>query len=848
MNAMLSISLNGLWAHKRRLAGTIFAVFLGVAFLSGTLVLTDTLRSSINGFFVDANKGTDAVIRNATSVDTNPGARRGPIDQALVDRVRQVGGVAAADPAILGYGQIVGRDGKAISGNGPRQAGNWIANPDLNPYRIVEGRPPQAADEVVINRGAAKDGGLHIGDATTVLTPQPVAVKVVGIATFGTADALGGTSFVAFDLASAQKYLTRQPGKITSILVKAAPGVPQTELVRRIRPLLPPNAEAITGAQLTQESMATVDRVFINLFRTFLTVFAGIALLVATFSIYNTFSIITAQRRREFALLRAVGASQRQVLGAVVVEALLVGLVASAAGLVGGLGIAALLKGVFAGLGFALPGTGLILTGATVAIAVPVGVLVTLLAGVIPAVTASRVPPLAALRDVATDRSGRSVPRAVAGLLLTASGVILTAVALLASGGVLLIAGLGALLVVAGVVVLGPLAAGPASGIIGSPLPRLHGITGALARRNAMRNPRRTAGAATALMVGVCVVTLFTVFGASLQSSIHDSVAQSFAGDLAITASGRWDAGLSPQLAVDVGKLPEVRSAAGLGTGTVLIDGTSRGVSIADSARLDEVLRLQTTAGSIASLGGQQLAISARAAKDQGWRLGSPVPVTFGDGAKVNFTVGAIYEVRDVVGDYVLDRTAWLPHAAQDRDSVVFVKLKDGVAPQTGQRAVEQVAAADGRPTVQNRQEYLDSRTQGVSTLLNLVYVMLALAIVIALMGIANTMSLSIYERTRELGLLRAVGQTRGQTRAMVWWESLIIAALGTVGGIALGVFLGWVLVRAAAAEQNLTGFAAPLGQLVVVLLVGGAAGVLAGLLPARRAAKLNVLRAVAAE
>ncbi len=853
---MLKISLKGLWAHKRRLVGTLLAVFLGVAFLSGTLVLGDTLRANFASLFTTANGGTDAVVRSADAIQARsgrgpaPGARvRGLISAALVDRARSVPGVAAAEPSIQGFGQLVGKDGKAISGNGaPSQAANWIGDPDLTPYRLVDGRAPSADDEVVVNRGAAKSGGLRIGDITTVQTPEPVRVRIVGIATWGTADGFGKTTYTAFTLQSAERHVIRQAGQVSNIAVKATPGVSQDELVRRLQPLLPPGVEALTAAQVTKETTDELSGQFLDLFRTFLLVFAGIALLVATFSIANTFSILVAQRRRESALLRAIGASRGQILGSVVVEALLVGLVASAAGLLGGFGIAGLLKGLFKSFGFALPASGLVVTATTVVVPLVVGTVVTLAAGVVPAVKASRVPPLAALRDVAADRASASAWRAVAGVTLTAIGVVVVVTAVVGGGGsVLFRAGLGALLTLVGVVVFGPVVARAAIGFLGSPLPRLRGIAGALARQNAMRNPRRTSGTAAALLVGVGVVTLFTVFAASLKASIDHSVSTSFGGDLTISTGGFGAGGLSPRLVRDIGTLPEVQSATGLGQGIVRVDGDGKTISIADPARLGEVLDLDVAQGSITGLGDHQLAVSKQTADGKGWRLGATVPAAFADGTTTQLTVAAIYQARNVAGDYLLSRAAWTPHAVQDLDSLVFVKLKKGVGLQAGKTTVEQVAKRYGSPTVQDRQQFTDTISQGINMFLGIVYALLALAILIALLGIANTLSLSIHERTRELGLLRAVGQTRGQLRSMVRWESVIIALFGTIGGLCLGAFLGWALVQAAS-KQNIARFSAPVGQLLAVLVAGAVAGVLAGVRPARRAAKLNVLEAIATE
>jgi len=409
-------------------------------------------------------------------------------------------------------------------------------------------------------------------------------------------------------------------------------------------------------------------------------------------------------------------------------------------------------------------------------------------------------------------------------------------------------AGLGALLTMIGIIVIGPVLATPATAIVGGPLPRLRGVSGALARQNAMRNPRRTSSTAAALMVGVGVVTLFTVFAASLKASIRDSVSGSVRSDLVISSRSFGGGELSPQLATAVATISGVQQATGLGQGVVTIGGSGHRITVADQAGLTNVLNLGVTQGSIESLDPQRLAVSEKKAKSRGWRLGTPVEVTFVDGSTTKLQIGAIYKATDVAGDYLLSRATYAPHSLQNVDSVVLIKLRAGASLPATKSAVQSLAQQYGRPDVQNRQQYVSSLTKSVNTMLGLIYVMLALAIVIALMGIGNALSLSIHERTRELGLLRAVGETRSQLRSMVRWESVIIAVFGTVGGLGLGVFLGWALVRAASTSQGIGSFAAPPGQLMVVLTVGAIAGMVAGFRPARRAAKLDVVEALAAE
>ncbi|MEV4614616.1 FtsX-like permease family protein [Kitasatospora sp. NPDC049258] len=855
MSATLRITLRSLGAHRRRLAGTFLAVLLGVAFLSGTMVLGDTLRANFDALFADAERGTDAVVRSADVLDApnTPGGVRAPVDSALADRLRAVPGVAAAEPAVQGSGQLVGRDGKPVGGQGPPTlAGNWLTDARLNPYRLAEGRAPAAPGEAVLNRGAATAGGLHLGDTAVLRTPDPVRITVVGIATFGAdADGMGPSTFTALTLADAQRYLTpKGEGQAGSIRVRAADGLSQRQLVDRLRPVLPAGTQALTGEAASAESTAQVSGRFLTLFTTLLLVFAGIALLVATFTIHNTFAIVVAQRTRENALLRALGASRRQVLGATLGEALAVGLLASAAGLLGGVGIATGLKALFAALGFSLPTGGMVIGAAAVLLPLAVGTAVAVGSALLPAVRAGRTAPLAALRETAVDDAagGRAARwRTLIGGLLTAAGAALTVAG--ATGGPSVgRTAAGAVATLAGVVVLGPVAAALTVRVLGAPLARLRGVSGALARRNAARNPRRTAATATALMVGVAVVAMFTVFGASVRATLDSTVARSFAGDLAVTAPafGAGGSGVSPRLADALAQLPEVRQAVALGRGVARIDGHGRTLDITDPARLDGVVALGRIDGSLGALGTDGLAVSRTEAAGHGWRVGSTLEVTFAD-ASARFTVRALFDGGGVAGDYLMTPQAWAPHRGQDSASLVAVALRPGVAPAAGRAAVERTAAGYGNPQVQTRDEYAASAAGGVDMMLSVVYALLALAVLIALLGIANTLTLAVHERTRELGLLRAVGQTRGALRAMVRWESVLVAAFGTVGGLVLGAFLGWALVRASDAAGT-GSFAIPPGQLAVVLLAGLVAGAVAGLRPAARAARLDVLRAIAAE
>ncbi|MFJ8139674.1 ABC transporter permease [Streptomyces sp. NPDC096013] len=853
MNASVRLSMSSLRSHKRRFAGTFLAVFLGVAFLAGTLVMGDTLRANFDTMFGDATSGTDAVVRSADAI-TTPGESQGvrqPVPTSLARTVEAIPGVAAAVPDIQGAGQLVGADGKAIGGKGPPTlAGNWITDPELNPYRLAEGRTPSGPGEVVINRGAADKGHLKIGDTTTLRTPDPVKVTIVGLATFGGEDGMAQVTFTGMTQSDAEKYLTAKPGEASTIQVRAGPGVSQQTLVDRLTPILPKGVEAITGQRSAQEDTDMISSQFLTVFTTFLLVFSGIALLVATFSIHNTFAIVIAQRTRENALLRALGASRRQVTAATVTEASIVALAASAAGLAGGIGIAAGLKILFPAIGFPFPGGDLVIRPLSMTLPLAVGVVVCLGSALMPAIRAGRTAPLAALRETAVDQSGASRVRALTGTALAALALGTTLTGVLVSP-TLLLAGVGAVLALLAFVVLGPVASSTAVRVLGSPLDRLRGVTGGLARRNALRSPRRTAATASALMIGVAVVSLFTVFGASLKATMDQTVSRSFAGDVAVSTPsfGAGGSGMSPRLAGAIATLPEVDTAVGLGRGVAEVDGRGRALTVTDPTALSRTFDLGRVQGSLRALGTDGIAITRTEADSHHLTTGSRTRLTFTDGKKETFTVRAVYGRSELAGDYVITRAAWAPHRTQDSDTLVAVSFKNGVSTAKGKTAVEKVAAQYGNPQVQTRHEYAQSSAGGIDMMLTLVYALLALAVLIALLGIANTLTLAIHERTRELGLLRAVGQTRSQLRAMVRWESILVAAFGTLGGLALGAFLGWVLVKASdGASDSAFAFAIPPVQLMVVALVGVSAGALAGLRPARRAARLDVLRAIATE
>ncbi|MDL4775186.1 ABC transporter permease [Actinomadura xylanilytica] len=844
---MTGLVLKELWGRRRRLAGSLVAVFLGVAFLTGTLVLGDTLAGSIDDYYARAYGDTDVTVRNATKVSDAPWGPRGQIDAAALDRVRRVDGVANAEPVIQGSGQLLAKDGTTIQSRGPRTAGNWLTDPKLNPYRLAEGRAPRAPDEVVINKMFADEGRLRVGDRTAVLTPEKVPVTVVGISRFGDEDAFGETAFTAFTLEGARRYVARTPDRITAVWIRAADGLSQDALAARVRPVLPAGTEAITGDGQVDEGLSAVESGFLRGFRVVLAAFGGVALLVAAFSIHNTFAITMAQRTRESALLRALGARRRQVVAIAAAEALAVGAVATLAGLAGGIGFAELLRRLFSAFRIGIAMQGLVFTATAALVAVPVGLAVTLIAALGPALRVSRVPPLAALREVAAESTAPTDTRIIIGSVLAA--VAAGSVALGALTGRVPMTAAGAVLCLIAMVALGPVVARRAAAVAGAPAARLRGVPGALARDNARRSPRRTAGAATALMIGVGVVTLLIVLIGSLRAGLEDGVAGSFHGRIVVNAGSNETGGFDTRFAADAAELPQVRNVAGMGRGDLRVDGRPANVRIADLVSLQRVLDLDVVQGGLAatpSTGGDGatggLAVSEKIARDRGWRPGSRVGVTFADGTRQTLQVGAVYKNTDLAGDYLVPRAVWNAHTGQPLDTLAFVDLRPGASPADAERALTRAAAPYGAPEAQSRDRFVAAQTEDINGFIAVVYGMLALAIVIALLGIANTLALSVHERTRELGLLRAVGATRSQVRSMVRWESVIVALFGTAGGIGLGLFLGWGLGR------SLGNPFAPSGtQLAVIAVVGAVAGVPAAIRPARRASRSAILSSIAA-
>jgi putative ABC transport system permease protein len=852
---MFKIIMRGLLARKFRLFATALAVTLGVAFMAGTLVLTDTFGQTFNDLSAGVYKGTDAVVR-ATAAFNGPqftGEQRPFVDASLVSALSRVSGVAAAEGSAFGYTRLIGKDGKALgnpASGAPTLGGNWNQVATLNPWHLLAGHAPQGPGQVVIDKKSATDGHLRVGDFTTVLVvgpPQPV--QVVGIIGFGAADSPAGASVVLFTTPVAQK-LVAAPGKYTSIFFVAKPGFSQQQLVSNLRQALPHGLEAITGAAMIKETQDQFAKV-LAFFNTFLLIFAVIALLVGAFMIFNTFSITIAQRTRENGLMRALGASRRQVLGSVLLEAVVVGVIASVVGLAAGVAVAFGLKAMLGALGFGLPTSGIVFTARTALVAGLSGLAVTMVAAVSPARKAAKVPPVAAMQDVAAGSTGYgSKERVMVGTAILVLGVAALFTGLFTNvASRVLVVGAGALLVFFGVSVLGRTVSLPLSRAVGAPLPRLRGVTGKLARLNAMRNPKRTAASASALMIGVGLVGFITILAASSTASVNSAIDRGFAGDIVVDSGGGLMGGVDPGLAGQLSKLPQVQAATGVAIGIAKVNGKVEQVSAVDPGAASKIFDVSPVQGTMAGLGRDGIAVYKDVATADHLKLGSTVPVVFKDTGPQKLTIALIFgEATGAPAPrYFMGNQAFNANFPVRYDSRVFVKKAAGVSVAAALTAVRAVATRYSGTTVMDQAAFKADQAKPIQQMLSLVYALLALAILIALLGIGNTLALSIFERTRELGVMRAVGMTRHQLRAMIRWESVIIALQGTVLGLLIGVFFGWALVLAMR-NQGITEFSIPVLNLVIVVVLAALAGAAAAIWPSRRAAKLNILHAIVTE
>ena len=839
---MRNVTIKGLLAHKLRLALTALAIVLGVTFISGTFVLTDTLNNTFSVLFGNIYQKIDFQVRGVAQLGSaGANATRNPIPESLLTTIRQLPGVEAAQGAVEGYAQFVARDGKPIvTGGAPTLGVNFDPNPQLSDLRVVTGNPPQAPGEVVMDAGTAGKYHFAVGQSVRILFAGSARTFTIsGIAQFGTADNLAGATLAAFTLPVAQQVM-QEVGRLDDINVVTSPGASKPAVQRAITAALPAGVQVVTGQTVVAEQTTAVSQA-LSFFSTALLVFAFISLFVGGFTIFNTFSIIVGQRTRELALLRIVGASRRQVFRSVLAEAAIVGLASSVIGL--GLGVLAAigLEALLRGFGITLPTGSLVFGLRTVLVGLAVGVGVTVVAAIGPARNAVRIPPIAALSDQSSAGDGSLRRRFIWGAAVALAGAALLAVGL--AKPVIALVGVGAVLIFVGVAMLSPAIARPISSVIGRPLARVLGVPGQLGRENSMRSPRRTAQTASALMVGLALVAAMSVFGASLSKSATASVDDAVRADLLVT-TGNGAGNFSNAVVAKAAAVPGVTQTTTIYGGQFEIRNTLASLIAVSTQHLTDTVILRMASGSSAALDQGDLLLDSTTAQSDHLSVGGTVPVAFARTGSSSMRIGGIFEANALIGKYLVSAAFFQSHFSTPLPAAMLLRTNGsgGV-----DQAVTNALAPYPNVQVQTRAQFQQTQVKSVNQLLGLVYALLALAVLIALIGIVNTLMLSVFERTREIGLLRAVGMKRRQVRAMIRSEAVILAIFGAIIGIVIGTGLGIALVSSLK-QQGITDTVVPASSLVIFLLLAALLGLIAASWPARRAAKLDVLAAIAAQ
>jgi putative ABC transport system permease protein len=845
------VALRGLVARKLRLVLTALAVALGVTLIAGTYVFTDTINSSFDRIFSESAKGTDASVTPRTTIDTSDnGGTQPTIPQSVLDQVRRSPGVQSADGSVFDVGTVLGKDGKRIGKGG---APNFIASiaqqPRFDAFTIKEGRQPRTADEVTIDASTAKKEDFELGDKLAVTATAPRKdYTLVGITQIAGVDSFGGATVVSMELREAQRMLGKDG--YDQIQASAKPGVTPEQLRDQLRDALPNSVVVRTGQEEARKQSSDI-RDNLSFLTTALLAFAGIALFVGAFIIFNTFSITVTQRMREFALLRTLGASRGQVMRSVIGEGVTIGLLGSVVGLVLGLAVAAGLRALFRAVGVDLPSSGNVIATRTVVVSLVVGTVVTVLSSLAPALRATRVPPVEALREGAVPTTrGPSRKVTVSGLVLGLVGVGLMAAGLFAnvtSSAALSLVGAGAAATFLGVALVSPYLVRPLASVVGRPFERTRGITGRLARENTVRQPGRTAVTAAALMVGVALVTFVSIFAAGAKETIAKAVDDNLKAAFVVQNTD----GFSPFSAAvlpTVGKVPGVSQTSPVRFSQTKVAGVkgNQAVSGIDPRTFNDLYSVSSGKAALSALGPGRIAVSKKYAEDHKVKAGATLNLTTAIGRKEALRVtGIVDDKGGMVAALIVTNQQMVSDFGEPKDAFGMVGVQPGADKKAVQADVKRVL--DRRfpeAEVLTAKEFKDDVAGQVDQLLSLIYALLALAVIVSLFGIVNTLVLSISERTRELGLLRAVGTTRRQVKRIVRYEAVITSLIGGVLGIVVGAVLAVLFTQPL---DNFT-LTIPWGSLIFLFVLAGIAGVGAAILPARRAAKLDVLDALAYE
>ncbi|MFF4362524.1 ABC transporter permease [Streptomyces sp. NPDC001604] len=842
---MFRTALRNVFAHKARLLMTVLAVMLGVAFVSGTLVFTNTISDAYQNSSAKGFDRVDVAVRAKSQEDKGNTISKTPeLTQAMLDRSTKVPGAASAVGVVNGFTAIADKDGKLIGGGFQSQGGNYWGDKDAR-YPLKSGSAPHGADQVAIDAKTAERAGYKVGDKVRLSVNGPVLTPTIsGVFTTDDGNVAAGGSLALYDTATAQK-LFGKPGTYDEIDVKAAAGTSQTALKAGLDNALGTKlVETTTGKKLAADQAEQISASMSGL-KQGLLVFAGIALFVGTFIIANTFTMLVAQRTKELALLRAVGASRRQVTRSVLIEAFVVGVVAGVTGLVAGIGIGAGLRSLMNTLGATVPDGPLIVSPGTVASALAVGVVITMLAAWLPGRRAAKIPPVAAMSSVHAKATTKSlVLRNTLGALFGAAGVatVLAATTMDGSDGQGPM-GLGAVLLIIGVFILTPLLSRPLIAAA-APVLRVFGVSGKLARQNSVRNPRRTAATASALMIGLTLITGMTVMAGSLQKSIDKMASSAIRADYVVSMANGNE--LSPDVDNKLNSTAGVTATSPLRNVYSRIDGTGESLTGVNGPAIAELTDLKVDNGTF-KVGGTQVTVDEDTAKSHGWQAGSSFTAHYEDGRSSRLTVSGIYQGNDLIRGILLDKNLVTPHMTDPGDMRVLVKTAGGASDATKDK-LEKALGTNPAIKVQSKQDLSNDIAQMFTLMLNMLYGLLAMAVIVAVLGVINTLAMSVFERSQEIGMLRAIGLDRKGIKRMVRLESLVISLFGGVLGIGLGVFFGWAAGELLGTKMATYELVLPWTRMAVFLLLAATVGVLAALWPARRAARLNMLTAIKSE
>ncbi|MFE9647012.1 ABC transporter permease [Streptomyces sp. NPDC006365] len=846
---MFRTALRNVLAHKARLLMTVLAVMLGVAFVSGTLVFADTLS---NAFRNQSAKSYDNVAVAITSYADPDDAKEEPgLSRKTLDKISAVDGVAGAYGRVEGFAGVADPDGKLIGVGWSNKGSNFAPGKDGKDtaYTFTDGSGPVKDDQIALDKESAAKGEYQVGDRVRVATNGPVKeFTLSGVFTTEDGAVNAGGSLVLFDTAVAQKQYLK-PGYFESVTVTAASGADDARILDAVKPLLPKSAEAQTGQALADEQAKEIEQGLGSLKQVLLG-FAGIALFVGIFLISNTFTMLVAQRTKEIALMRAVGASRKQITRSVLAEAAVVGLVASVIGFVLGIGLAVGLRSGMAAFEMKIPDGPLILSATPMIAAIGVGVLITMFAAWLPGRRAAKIPPVAAMNSVHAVATTKSlVLRNSIGAAITAlgaAGIVLGA----SSGGNdgRMYIGAGAFFALIGVIILIPLLSRPVIALVRPLLVGPFGVSGKLAGQNAVRNPRRTGATASALAIGLTLVTGLSVLGITVGTAIDKMTTDNIKADYMVSMANGGDLDQSALTALEKAKGVSAVSPqqdAYFEVGNEDEDYVS--ASAVTPGDIERVLNVDVVSGNADSLAKGQIAVAEKTAKSRGWKPGDTVPVTFGDEKKATLTVGAVYKDSEFLSPVLVDTKVVNPHEAQPSIRQIFVKVDGG---QTSANEKVLIDALGDNPaiTVMDRQDIRNEFGGAINTLLNIMYGLLAMALIIAVLGVVNTLAMSVFERQQEIGMLRAIGLDRRRVKRMVRLEAVVISVFGAVVGIGLGSFLGWAIGETFADQIQGYALVLPWDRIGIFLVLAGLVGVLAALWPARNAARLNMLNAIKAE